>query len=520
MAAPAAVPAAGKLRATYRWGPPPEGSQDELAWANQQGRAATFRILLPFALAFLAAVVFRASGGWLAPEELRSLAFRVAAYQSRTDPPLTDHAIARQLSIDLYGPEANEVTRVQYEKLLRAIAHRLRGFDSSMDARRRADALAASALQSLWPFYGFLLLAQLLLVLLFPMLFISFAVHARNEIARWRAQEEAAAVMREDPFLAYIGYRRWRRLLYQEGKLHFWRRAGFAILIVLAVNLIILPMGVRTALLGEYAAMHAAPGELASPFLLRTLAQSDPLVVGLAGYFLYSLTFLVRRFQGGDLSHRMLLPLFNRGMMVILIGLVISGISQDSNMARALVFLVGIFPQAGLQFLSKLAQTNVERLTNDPGAGFRAIPEIDLWKETSLEEMGISNVTDLAKADIRNLIETVGINAKVLLRSIDRALLLDLFGVERATAAARQSIFTATELLLYARGSDSYQERWAGHPVKFPLAASLSETEQRDRANAVAESMGVADISLQLAQLEADHNARFILDNKIMYGHF
>jgi hypothetical protein len=184
------------------------------------------------------------------------------------------------------------------------------------------------------------------------------------------------------------------------------------------------------------------------------------------------------------------------------------------------VFLVGIFPQAGLQFLSKLAQTNVERLTNKPGAGFRAIPEIDLWKETSLEEMGISNVTDLAKADIRNLVETVGINAKVLLRSVDRALLLDLFGVERATAAARLSIFTATELLLFARGSDSYAERWAGQRVQFPLAARLSAEEQRQRAEAVAQSMGVADISLQLAQLEADHNARFILDNKISYGHF
>jgi hypothetical protein len=355
---------------------------------------------------------------------------------------------------------------------------------------------------------------QAVLVFFFPALFVSMFFYAAKRVSRDSPQVSQGFRLLAD----VVWYRRRRRFLWEQGQPFFWRRFGFGLLIALASGYLFAPAGMTASIVGEYVTLNPIPGRSSHPFWFEYFKHATPFVYGLAGFLLYSLSAFLERFRGRDLNHRMVLSLLNRGIIVIILSLVLSGITEGDNITRALIFIAGVFPSTGLQAIAKMSKTTVDRLTEDPSTGFQGLPEIDVWKQRSLGELGISSVHDLAGTDLRFVLECTGINPHVLMRAADRALLLDTFGTQGVKALAKVPIYTASELVLYARGEDAYAERWKGKTPRYHIATKLSTDQTSERKKQVEEALDVKDISFQVTQFESDPKVIFQIDNKLMYG--
>jgi hypothetical protein len=109
-------------------------------------------------------------------------------------------------------------------------------------------------------------------------------------------------------------------------------------------------------------------------------------------------------------------------------------------------------------------------------------------------------------------------HAKLLLRAADRSVLVNTFGSGQSKALSAIPLHTASELVLYALGSDSYAERWRDQEICYPFVDKLDQAEKTRRTELICKALGVQDISMQLSHLAADPNVRFIIDNKVFYG--
>jgi hypothetical protein len=271
--------------------------------------------------------------------------------------------------------------------------------------------------------------------------------------------------------------------------------------------------------IGEYLTLNAIPGEPTYPFLLTAFQKAPPFSIGFAGFYLYALTLFVRRYATHDLNDRIYVPLFLRGVTVVLLGWVLASIGEEGGLSRALIFAVGIFPQAGLQAVAKMTQTTVDRLSNEGGSAFKTIPEIDFWKETTLQEMGINDFNDLAKANLDELLVDLGMNPAVLMRAVDRAVLIHLLGAEAAEKLEAIPLYTASDVVLYTRGRDAWAGRWAeaGLQPRFPLGEALDDQERKARKEVVEKALGAEDLCLQLDHLDHDRNVQTVIDNLVSY---
>ena len=122
-----------------------------------------------------------------------------------------------------------------------------------------------------------------------------------------------------------------------------------------------------------------------------------------SGFFLHATTLTAYRFAIGNLSDRLFVSLFNRSLTVMLLSLVLSVISSEGEpISRSLAFMVGTFPQSGIQFISKAAATTFDRFTLDSSTPlFRDLPKIDMWNESVLAEIGVLSPHDLANEEAR-----------------------------------------------------------------------------------------------------------------------
>ncbi len=490
---------------------PPEGSPEELAWARQRARRAALTILLPFLLAVAMGLGQRFFGIFGAVGDLTQLAEKAVAPSEGAPEPIA--RLAHRLAEDVYGHEHHEDQTERFENLVRVVANEVDGMKGTtpvqkVKAFRRATRL--SLLRNSWFPTGL----QAVLVLFFPALLMS---------SFWRAAqgiEDASglAPSRFPSFASAIWYRRYRTQLHDQRHSYFWRRAGFAFLIGYGSVFLVAPLGVKAMVIGEYLVMNAIPGEPTYPFLLTAFERAQPFSIGFAGFYLYAVTVFVRRFATHDLNDRIFLPLFIRGITVVLLSWVLASLGEESGLSRALVFAVGIFPQAGLQAIAKMTKTTVDRLADEGGAGFRTIPEIDFWKETTLQELGIHDFNDLAKADVREVLVSLGMNPAVLIRAVDRAALIHALGAEAAAKLAAIPLFTASELVLYTQGRDAYAKRWGEAAPPFDLGTDLSKAEKDQREKTVEQALGALDVCLQLDQLKIDHNVLFIIDNRVDMG--
>lgn len=483
---------------------PPMDQPIEAAWARRQARRASFRVLLPFLIAAALGIVQRIDGVLGAAQELKGIAARTIPAAGA--PPETISQLAHRLAGEVYGENHDEEGAARYESLVRVVAKEMNRLGGRLD-RFEAEARSTQLLNAWFP-----IAIQGLLLVFFPGLLVSSFLRAAQGM-RQAAQAEGPTT-----FAAHVWYRRYRHLLQEQEHRFFWRRLGFALLMGYGTIYLLAPLGVKAMAIGDYLTLNAIPGEPTYPFLLTAFQKAPPFSVGFAGFYLYALTLFVRRYTTHDLNDRIYVPLFLRGVTVVLLGWVLASIGEESGLSRALIFAVGIFPQAGLQALAKMTQTTVDRLSNEGGSAFKTIPEIDFWKETTLQEMGINDFNDLAKANLDELLVDLGMNPSVLLRAVDRAVLIHVFGAEAAEKLATIPLYTASDLVFYTRGQDAWADRWAQHGgPRYPRGEALDAKERQAREAVVEEALGAKDVRLQLEHLVHDRNVQIVIDNLVSY---
>ena len=359
-------------------------------------------------------------------------------------------------------------------------------------------------------------LLQATVVLLFPGMLISLV-----GLAAW--------IIRKNPtpqpnhFRSFREEARYRRsiwLLSETSQLHLWRRLGFALILTLGSSYLFAPTGLKSMAVAQYVALQAIPSENSYPAWFDAFRNAPPAMAGFAGFFLYAMTLTAYRFAIGDLSDRLFVSLFNRSITVMLLSLVLSGISTEGDpISRALAFMVGIFPQSGLQFISKAAATTFDRFNLDNSTPlFRDLPEIDMWKESVLAEIGVLSPHDLANEELKELVSKVGFNPRILLKAVDRALLMDALGPDAAKLAS-VPITTASQLVLHLRGAEVLQGDWvtllpAGSQDSVP---ALDVQDKATRLDRIKTALGASDPSVVVDSLAADSNVLFIIEKRLCY---
>lgn len=510
--------------------PPAEGSPEEVAWARAIKWRATLTVLPPFMLALLFAVGYRIDRTWEAANVITVVAEELAKKTGATQNDVALDQMVRHLEYQTTDgdattqwhqtADADANIRQHIRALVRSIAARVDALSRSnppekFDFNRfRRDTFFAM----LWDVF---LMAGLLafLILVFPGLFLITSVQTATAIVRTSPRLSNSPTL---SFMEAVGHRRHRRFLSEQSIWHqfLFPRLGFALLIAYGSLFLLAPVGITASVVGNYVSNHPSAGEASLPFWMQSFGSAPPHVIGFAGFYLYALTEFLQRFVRNDLTQRMFVVLLNRGMIVLILSLVMSGIFGWNDLSRGLVFVAGVFPQTGLKAIAKITKARIlERLMGESSTEFQAFPELDIWKQASLGEVGISSPHDLARADLRSLVELVGLNPYVLLRAGDRAMLLHVFGPDRSEKLARIPIYTASDLVLYVRGPGAFAERWAEKTQPYKIAADLTEAEAVQRKKLVEDVLDVEDISLQIAQLERDSNVIFLIDTKLTYGH-
>jgi len=296
------------------------------------------------------------------------------------------------------------------------------------------------------------------------------------------------------------------------------RRLGFALLASLSLTYMLAPSGLYSSAIGEYMTLNGVPGRASNPFWFAEFAQASPFVLGLLGFLIYSLLTIVRRDISFDVSSTLFLSLWNRGITVVILSLVLTAIDEGSTISRALIFIAGVFPQTGLQAIGKLAQSGADRLAELKPEGLSGLPDIDSIKEGSLRELDIYSVSDLAQSDISWLMVASRIQPRVLLKAMDRALLLDRLGAYREQLKLIP-VFTASDLILYVYGEDAYEDRWKNDSIKpcRKLAEKIPGPDQEARLQTIADTLGVIDVKVHVNALRERTNLWFILDNRLAY---
>ena len=362
----------------------------------------------------------------------------------------------------------------------------------------------------------------ILLSLIHTVLLSIFPGSFTISINRALTRVETKAKSRSDvlaTFRSAVLYQRSRIFLQEEGRPMIWRRLAVFLLFSLSITYLMAPEGIYASIAGELLTIFPIPGDPTQPFWFAEFERVQPFVLGLAGFLVYSLITFGNGVITGELGNRMFLALWNRGITVVILSLVLTAMSLDSTLLNALIFVAGMFPKTGIQAIAKLAQRGAEQAAALNPTSLSNVPEIDSFGESALRTLGIFNVTDLAKSDIDELLKFSAIQPAVLLKSVDRALLLDSLG-ELKEKLANIPVYTASELLLYLEGKDAYMDRWPSTSKEQPrhLAEQLDAKDKQSRLNEVNAALEVKEISTQVSKLKATSNLQFIIDNALCYS--
>lgn len=426
-----------------------------------------------------------------------------AGLEGAQPPTISTHEVATRLTQERFGDESGRVADA-YRTMVATLTERLiqHGGDP---AKFKAD--AHKTLMGSW---WFAIMRLGILLLVFPGLFIARFMLARRSLNKPPSRYTLVSIIHE---------RRCLRYLDEEGRLFFFRRLGFASVVGLATTYLLAPSGLKASAIREYVAMQAPINALSLPHWVTAASTVPPFVLGLAGFYVYAITTCLARLQSGDLNSNLVASLFKRGLVVLVLALVLSGLDLENNFARALVFVVGVFPQVGIQYLQKLIQVGTQKLEQDNKKDFAELPEIGVFRQAALREYGIQNLHELAVCDLRVLIERVGLNPELLLRAADRALLIHALGRASLQKLRQIPVITASGLVLYTFGEEAYSNRWkgSGNEPRFPVS-TLEASEQKDRLDKLQTALGVKDLAPSLALLKNAENVRFIVDNRITYG--
>jgi hypothetical protein len=333
---------------------------------------------------------------------------------------------------------------------------------------------------------------QALLVLMFPGLFyaaLGRAIRLRNLDGDGGVDHLGVHVV-PNVVRDYLTADRLEYLRLEErNRTHFFVRFGFALLVALGTQYFISPAGMQATALGDFVGLIPEPGTTTYPFFATYLVKAPPYIIGFVGFYVYALSAFFSRFATTALNHLIFLQMFRRGLTSLVLSLILTGVWQGA-MANAIAFTIGFFPEAGFRYLEKVAQgVGGKIVTDNPELqGFRPLPELDVWKQAALAEVGVTGLHDLAHAHWQSVIRETGIDPLLLLHAADRALLIDLLGFDEALKLREVSIRTASALV-------KYLEKGAEHEAL------------------VREALGVKDVSPLKDLLGENANVSFLLDS-------
>ena len=473
---------------------------------------------------FLAALVATLSLRWVASLAASSeITAETNAIVALADGGMnTAREIADKRTEALYATTDDRNAIDNYRPFVRALAHEV--LSMSQDDRKALppDSNWRLALDRFWSTLLIIFVAQTIIILLFPTMYHIRATNAVSHITRMAQNVPPDRRRLSRNFWNKVWLHRHRRFLHEEGGHSLlWRRLGFAALMGLSSMYLLAPTGLAASLVGEFARLHAAPGSPSYPFWFTSFSQASPFVIGLSGYLLYSLTVFFQRAMINDVSHRLFTSLWNRGIIVVVLSLALTGIDEGSNFSRAMVFVAGVFPQTGIQAIGKLAQAGMTQLGRLQPRGFGELPEVGLMMETALQELGVTSTIELANTDLDWLINASGVDPRSLASAADRALLYMYFVPDQIKALSNVPVSSGSELVLWAEGADCYaeSERYfnaQGITIR-ELADRFDDPKKADRRANLCQILGVSDLDLQLREIGAHRNVRFVIDNKLVY---
>lgn len=407
--------------------------------------------------------------------------------------PIVNDVVRSQYGVlteKLDGPASEARARVQVRTVANELSHR-----TAAQQDRCADILpgfAQGVRTQLWWNLGVVMALLVVVLTSLAGLFIADIYRARREVKASRRLPG-----QKHPSLEHeIAWERnWRTL--ERPSPFFARRLGFALLIAAGANYLLAPIGIEASIVGDYTTFHPLIGADSIPHFVDQARNASPVSIGFCGFMIYSLLTLADRAVHRDLDDRLFIALVNRGMVVFILSLVLTGVTDGGPISRALIFLAGVFPKAGIDVIAKLGQLKIEQITSDEVAGFEVLRDINFPKGVTLRELGITDTTDLARADVLGLVLSVGMAPQTLFDAVDQALLIHAFGAAKAKTLESIPLFTATQLLAFV---------------------GEGEARRPDRLAIVTEALGAKDLCVQLDELEKNANVVYLQKKRDDYA--
>jgi hypothetical protein len=216
------------------------------------------------------------------------------------------------------------------------------------------------------------------------------------------------------------------------------------------------PVLVATVLMcvGWLLVLEVAPerGTFAPPRL-----PTDALTFGFLGAYAFILQDLIRRYFRDDLKTGAYISATGRLIFVVLIMVAIVRMPMwpTGKAAGVAAFLIGFFPQAGLQAMQALVAKPLRRLLPSITTDYplSAIEGLNIWQEARFAEEGIEEMQHLMSADLVDLLLRSRTTVAKLIDWLDQAALalhLPKTTADEATsprdALRRVGVRTATDL--------------------------------------------------------------------------
>jgi hypothetical protein len=329
--------------------------------------------------------------------------------------------------------EADKESATSYRRLLRVINYRLVSSGETPNAFL-SDIVNTTSPRLYSQIFGIFFL-QAVLVFYFPGMLIQSVRQAAQEI--------------RDPstFDGFIRGKHNDWLCHKECEKLLWRRGLFAWLIIISVAYVFAPGGFTHAAQAGFVYLYSPPTEPSLLVWFEQFLHIPAVLCGMAGFLLYSFTTFINQSRDGTLSYATLAPLINRGIVVAVLGLLLTAFGDGSSAMSALAFLVGVFPQTGVAAMATLAATGRPPVGN--GSDFEELQEINYSRELALKEADVTSLDELAKTDVVKLATETGIKGGVVLDLVDRSILLHAINEKTANTLAEIPVLRATDFMHY-----------------------------------------------------------------------
>ena len=228
--------------------------------------------------------------------------------------------------------------------------------------------------------------------------------------------------------------------------------------------------------------------------------EGSRLVFGMAflGAYIWGLQHVFRRYSSNDLTSSVYYGLSMRMILAAIIALVIynaytalagsgdSGGGITANIWPAMAFLIGMFPQRGLRWLTE--KFPILSPESDPSvrkAPLEMIEGLEIHDIMRLEEVGIDTCYDLATADFVPLVLKTPYSARQLIDWILQAKLCVYFG-EAVKDLRLHGIRTVIDLDTLDKGENKIEELAKTTTVtKLALECAIMSVKKEEESNEI-----------------------------------